>query len=425
VKTIPVLLLLAAAAGAQDLLPPGVLLVSRIKNHIRQEMKRLPDCTCLQTVRRFRKPAGGTMQPLDTVRLEVLFTGHQELYGSPGSGAFSEDPPIAFVSSGMLGDGMFGTFVKNIFIEEAAMFVYRGEEDLADRRVAKYDFRLPSMLSEYRISLPEGSGVAGVKGSFWADPQSFDLVRLEVHTDDLPPALPIEDVVNVMNYAHVDVGGQTILLPETQEVRMVRLNGEESRNTVELTHCRSFQTESTIRTDVEAVAAAVLRTEPTGPAVKVGSAVRTVPAGFLVTVRLKTPITEKSAVGASIEAVVAGDVKSKSGVLIPDGAVVHGRIRRLERSGQAGEYHVVGLELVDIEAGDARLRFFAELQSLDAAGAEWIVSGQTKTTRNATESFWVEDLPGVGAFSVKGKTFELAAGAKMVWKTRALANPAR
>jgi hypothetical protein len=306
------------------------------------------------------------------------------------------------------------------------MFTYRGEEDLAGRRVAKYDFRLPSMLSEYRISLPEGSGVAGVKGSFWADPQSFDLVRLEVHADDLPPTLPIDDVVNVMNYAHVDVGGQTILLPETEEVRMVRLNGEESRNTVELTHCRSFQTESTIRGDVDAVAAAVLRTDPGGPAAKVGSAVRTMPAGLLVTVRLKTPITEKSAVGALIDVVVAGDIKSKSEVLVPDGAVVRGRIRRLERNTQSGEYYVVGLELMEIEAGDARLRFFAELQNLDApAGAEWIVSGKTTTTKTATELFWVPDLPGVGAFFVKGKTFELPAGVKMVWKTRALANPRR
>src|SRR5215831_4594074 len=151
------LLALAATAAAQDL-PPGVLTLARIKTHIRQEMKRLPDCTCLQTVRRFQKPARGAMSPVDTVRLEILFTGTRELYSSPGGNSFIDQHPTAFVSSGTMSDGMFAIFVKNLFVEEAAMFTYRGEEDLAGRRVVKYDYRIPQFLSGYLINLPEGRG---------------------------------------------------------------------------------------------------------------------------------------------------------------------------------------------------------------------------------------------------------------------------
>lgn len=65
---------LAWAMDAQGLLPPDVLLLARVKSHMQQELARLPNCSCLETVRRDRKPAGGVMRPLDTVRVEVLYS---------------------------------------------------------------------------------------------------------------------------------------------------------------------------------------------------------------------------------------------------------------------------------------------------------------------------------------------------------------
>src|ERR1035438_10779878 len=52
---------LAWAAAAQSLLPPGVLLLARVKAHTREELARLPNCSCLETVRRDHQPAGGKM----------------------------------------------------------------------------------------------------------------------------------------------------------------------------------------------------------------------------------------------------------------------------------------------------------------------------------------------------------------------------
>ena len=58
-------LLLACAATPQEL-PPGALLLSRVKRHIEGELRRLPDVTCLQTVYREHQPPRGRMRPLDT-----------------------------------------------------------------------------------------------------------------------------------------------------------------------------------------------------------------------------------------------------------------------------------------------------------------------------------------------------------------------
>jgi hypothetical protein len=72
-------LIFTGAVIAQDL-PPGVLLLSRVKNHINEEMRVLGTITCLETVQREHQAAKGKMRPLDTVRLEVLTNGDKELF---------------------------------------------------------------------------------------------------------------------------------------------------------------------------------------------------------------------------------------------------------------------------------------------------------------------------------------------------------
>src|ERR1700680_4369505 len=92
--TMVVGLILAAAAFAQDL-PPEVLLLSRVRRHIKEELQRLPNISCLETVQREHKPARGKVEPLDTVRLEVLTNGHKELFASPGDRNLWVQHPIS------------------------------------------------------------------------------------------------------------------------------------------------------------------------------------------------------------------------------------------------------------------------------------------------------------------------------------------
>ncbi len=77
--TLAASLILIGAASPQN--PPqpdlreDVLLLSRVRRHIKEELEHLPNVTCLETVHREHQPAKGRMQPLDTVRLEVLTNG--------------------------------------------------------------------------------------------------------------------------------------------------------------------------------------------------------------------------------------------------------------------------------------------------------------------------------------------------------------
>src|ERR1017187_8420948 len=128
---------LAGAAAAQSLLPPGILLLARVKAHMRAELARLPNCSCLETVRRDHQPAGGQMRALDKVRLEVLYGDGHELYASPGDRAFSNHEPIDFVGSGTIGNGHFALYLKDLTSEHGLSYDYKGEEVLAGRRLAR------------------------------------------------------------------------------------------------------------------------------------------------------------------------------------------------------------------------------------------------------------------------------------------------
>ena len=420
-------LILLGAAIPQDL-PPGVLLFSRIQRHIREELQHLPDISCLETVRREHRPPNGKLRSLDTVRLEVLSTGDKELFAAPGDRKFSDRPPISFAGSGTLGNGFFGLYLKSVLLNYNVSRVYKGEEEVAGRRLARWDYRLPLMWSGQTIQLPEGSGTVGLHGSFWADPQTLDVIRLELNADDFPPTLPLTEAVWSINYARTSLEGHAaVLLPRSGELRMTSFSGEANTNTIEFTNCRVFAAESTIHFDAPG---SVPETPAFGVA-SVDQTLRPLPAGLKIAVRLLTRISAGMAVGELIEGKVEASVPPKGALLIAAGSPVRGRIRRLERDTDPIPYFVVGLEFTEVELQGIRHRFYGDLTGVESApGVELRLTVATRTeevnparaprqVRTTTEVLTLPDLPGVGTFFVRGSDLDLPPGFRTDWTTRA------
>src|SRR5215472_14501876 len=97
----PILLVLAATCALPQSadLPPGILLLSRIKAHIKRQVGHMPQYTCLETLERFYKGAEkrAVEKQLDTVRLEVLFAGRKEFFASPGAHDFKDEDPVQYI----------------------------------------------------------------------------------------------------------------------------------------------------------------------------------------------------------------------------------------------------------------------------------------------------------------------------------------
>ena len=414
VKITGLWLILASLAVPQDL-PPEVLLLARFKAHMRAELSSLPNYTCLETISRFHRNAGqSALNPLDNVRLEIIYSDHKEWYGSPGDSNLGSGSPASFVGSGLIGSGAFASALNIIL--GGARFVYQGQEAFGDRTAVKYDFQFSRQPNTFSISMVGGSGTVGQKGSLWVDPQSLDIIRLETNADEIPPYLPLAAESTVVNYARAQIGDHNALLAQQGDMHLVTSAGTESYDHIEFTHCRAFSTESAINFGTEpATETPASAAIPQAPATS-----QFVPALLMVTVRLNTPVSSTDAVGKLIEGKVAGEIHYKGKVIISDRARVTGRIRRLEhyqgKTGKEQSDFIVGLEFTEVEAVGGRRPFYADLLKMDLASnikptlSEEVTAGEVKVT--------LPELPGVASFFVSGAAFTIPAGFKTVWRTR-------
>jgi hypothetical protein len=254
-----------------------------------------------------------------------------------------------------------------------------------------------------------------MKGTFWPTSVTYDLIHLEIYADEIPPVLQTAEVLTTVDFERTQIGAEEVMLAQGGTLTMVREYGQRSFDRFDFTHCRAYRAESSISFG-DAGSAAPASTEA-----KPRATLEPLPAGLAVTIALSSPLTERSNVGEIVEGKIVGNVTVRGAVVIPDGAVIHGRLRRLETPPMLPGYHAVGLEFTDIEMRGGALRFFADLQSADAVpGLEWkplVNAGQGSAI---IERVVPPDLPGVGTFFLRGDRFTLPAGFRMVWKTRAM-----
>jgi hypothetical protein len=430
-RSLFLLFLAVSSLSAQDL-PPGVLTLARIHDRVREAVERLPDCTCVETVARFRKSAGQDLKPVDRAVLQILFSGGKELFASPGDTHWESDP-FAFLTSGMMGNGIFALHLKAVFLNNQAIIRYKGDESPTGRREARYDFTISRMSSGYTVQHAGASGVVAERGSFWADPETYDLRRLEFHAEEIPPELLYADIFTAIDYDRVRIGESDVLLPRAADMRTIDVDGEENRNHIEFTHCQGFHAESTLVFGAPRDAAPAAGPAATPP--KPAGAEGTVPPELLVTVALSAPLDDHAAVGSLIQGKVVGGIMQREMVLVPDGATATGRIRRLERYSDTGDYFIVALEFTRVETPGGDLRFYADLQDLDRREGVEMLLVNTRSERGTllpgltldntyNQRIWTHEVAGVGTFFIRGASFSLPSGFKTVWKTQLYPLPA-
>src|ERR1019366_493326 len=112
-----VALALAWCSFAQEL-SPEVLLLARIKSHMREELDHLPNYTCLETLTRYHREPDHQLKlgHLDTLHLDIIYSNNREWYGVPGGKNFGADNPVRFIASGMVGTGAFALLLHNVFV---------------------------------------------------------------------------------------------------------------------------------------------------------------------------------------------------------------------------------------------------------------------------------------------------------------------
>ncbi len=406
----------AAAWAASVLaleLSPETLLVARIKTRMLDNQSRLPNYTCLQTIERsYRRAPARKFELLDTLRLEVALVTGKELFSWPGSARFEDRELKDLVGGGAIGNGTFALHARSVFLSSAPTYTYVGRRERDGRQTERFDYRVPQLTSGYKIRVGPREAFVGYHGSFWVDATSLDLIRLEVHADDIPPHLGLDSAGDWIEYERARIGDGEFLLPRASELTMTDLAGNESRNRTLFASCRQYSGESVLSFAEPVEASAT----PEPPAL-----VRfELPAGLGLELELETSIDlRRAAVGDPVVAVVRGDAKLKGSVVVPRGARVSGRLARLEKwPGRSRDSYAVRLRFHTLEFDNRQARFLASLEGVSAfLGSLAPPSGRPAPDRGPDPDAGGDlEASSVGMFYYPERA-EVPKGFRMYWRT--------
>lgn len=398
------------AAAAHDRLATIRALVS---DRLAQQV----NCTCQQSIVRYQRDSrSDPFQPLDTLRLEVALIGDREMFSWPAANGFDTENIRKLIPAGSTSSASFASHARNVFLSEEAVYSYAGREALPGGACFRYDYTVPVESSNYVLKTRGHSGVVAARGSFWVDAKTLDVVRLEVNAGEIPQNLGLESVREVMEYARMRIGDREFLLPATAQTSAVLSNGKAVRIEMRLSDCRQYVTESVISFDAQPAVVSEPDPAPVTPAV-----VR-LPANVRLELELETPIDEESSkVGDRVSAVVRADVRWKSNVIVPKGAVASGRIIRLEKMPGEEDAHIVALQFETLEFDNKRVDLAAELVAFHT----WVGAGLDASVAFDEQESWIRTrerrgtLPTVGVVRIHTETAHLYVprGTVLAWKT--------
>jgi hypothetical protein len=353
----------------------------------------------------------GQIEFRERLRLEVLFIETTELFAWPGSSEFTSEALESWISAGAINNGDFAAEVLNLFVISAASVKYVDLDMLDQHALLRFDFHMPLLTSKYSLAIHGKSATTAFSGSFWVDRESLDLVRLEMHAEEIPSDLDCREAHQFITYGRAGLIDGDGLLPSAAELAIVSRDGHESRNAIAFNNCHHYSADSTLSF-----------TEPSdsAPPAKSGPQ-RALPADVELALRLEEPISiTKSMAGDQIAARLDKAVNA-GGMLLPKGTRVLGRIGRLEQHLSSPPSILIGLQFFAAETPDGLVVFSARLTGPRASPDVIKVVNNKMESVPGTVGLNIEEdgrRPGLRSFRVRGKELRVERGFRTVWKTQ-------
>jgi hypothetical protein len=367
-------LALALTIGAQSPDPEQVL--SKAHANIVDRTERLPNYTCVQTVdRKFLKlkqpvfpiPSCDdmsaqsstkadllTLQATDRLRLDVQVSEGAEISAWAGAGHFDGGNVVSLIK-GPFGTGGFGAFLADIFTSAGVKLYFEGEEMVDSLKLLRYRFQISGESSHYMVHAGNEWLATGYSGMVWIDPESFQLRRLLVQTNDLPEETNACKSTATVEYAIMRIGTGDFLLPQHSTLHFLMRDMTESDVSIAYSRCHQFHAEATLVTDPSVAEG--------GQSPAIATRI-SIPAGLVVPLKLAHAIdTDTAAAGDVVEATVSEpvrDLKSNE-IVIPARSTARGRILRMEHSFDTPRRFVIVIQLETVEIHGIPSPFYAIL----------------------------------------------------------------
>lgn len=247
VRVVALSILAQAQYDPRAPLPDWVMRMSRVKHHLKDNFAHIPDYVCEETVDRYRDMPGRAHVKIDSLKFDVAEVNGREFFARTGHGfEFSDLSP--FISQGIIATGQFSTMTGNLFVADGAIvkphavmaFVPSGPGEGWDFEFSEYQNVTQIVRAGVRVTV-------GVRGTFWIDTQSMDLLRVDEEVVNMPPITRMRASTSTVDYARMQIGNSNVLLPQSALLTVTELNGTEQRNQVKFSGCREYSSQSSVR----------------------------------------------------------------------------------------------------------------------------------------------------------------------------------
>jgi hypothetical protein len=342
-------------------------LLQQIKQRAMAELWSVPNYVCVDSIERsLWIPEERQFRRLDRLHLEVAHIESADRFSWLGNSAFQSKAPTAMVGYGASFRGDFADNRALIFKNDGTTISYAGRVTMEGRPALRYEYDVHR--GALAVRNDDQSGRAPARGAFWIDPETLDVLQIEIEAYDIPAGLAIRSVVDRTIYWPVQVGGRRVLLARRSEFLLTHSDGSAMRNISVFSNCREYGAESTVTFGSSSL------TQVSPPTIE---SARIEP-GLQLPLVLDTPLdANKAAVGDAIRAHVLERVGS-----VRRGTHVYGRVSRIvnyndqipnprlarlprpskhAKWGEHGGEVLIGIEFTDIEDGRSRAPFVARL----------------------------------------------------------------
>jgi hypothetical protein len=367
-----VVIAISAAQTEDSSAAQNPLLLQQIKQRAITDLGSVPNYVCVDSIERsLWIPDERQFRRLDRLHLEIAHIEGADRFSWLGDSAFQSQAPTEMVGYGASFRGDFADNRALVFKSGWTTISYSGRVTIEGRPALRYEYDVHRRVLAMRNG--NQSGLASARGAFWIDPETLDVLQIDLEAYDIPVSLAIRSIVDHTTYWPVAVSGRRVLLARRSEFLLTESDGTVKRNTSVFSNCREYGAESTVTFEPGAGT-------PVSPATTEKTRVQ---AGLQIQLVLDTPLdATKVSVGDPISAHTLQTVGS-----IRRGTHVFGRVSRLinyndqiPTSGpgrlsrpskrpvwgqHAGEV-LIGIEFSQMEYGRSRVPFRGRLIDVES-----------------------------------------------------------
>ena len=228
------------------------LFLERVRDNAMAYSDELPNFICTQITTRSERTFPGSWRQVDTFVADLTYFEKKENYRVISVADRPATTSTIENLKGTYSTGEFGTSLLILFHPHTNAKFYLEEPDLINgHETVRMSYQVPIETAGNTIAYNnERKIIAAYRGRCWIDPESFNVVRLEEKSIDIPPDFPITRAERTIDYELRDIAGQKYWVPVRAEILLVEgAVNHYARNVIEFKKYRKYEAEVKIVPD--------------------------------------------------------------------------------------------------------------------------------------------------------------------------------